>query len=266
VPAFKHFQKIWSEHGARAAGIPVVDRIGARLCGLTVAHVIWLTLENAKLPAALLGYAPRSRPHSADARAAIEAAASEWIGWSFRFLTADELLAFAQSPENQLDAAFVHERTQRGDRCFGALDGDRLAAYGWYALHEIQPEHCFGFGMRYSASTAYMYKGFTKPEYRSRRLHGATMGLALHHLGLDGITALVSTVDWTNQASLKSCWRLGYEPLGCVVSVRKGGQGGRRLLRVPRRAIARNVRFFIDDVTTANTARSQAKSEVTSSR
>ena len=66
------------------------------------------------------------------------------------------------------------------------------------------------------------------------------MAGALHALGEEGITSLVSTVTWTNRASLRSCARLGYEVLGNTTTFKVGrefgfyptqGQAPRRPLR-----------------------------------
>ena len=158
-------------------------------------------------------------------------------GFTARFLTPGEVAAFAADPANDLDPDAA-ARARRGDRCFGVLDGDALAASGWYALEVAEPRHCFGFGMRLPADAAYMYKGFTHPDYRGRRLHGYVMSLALRGLADEGVVRLVSTVDWTNAASLRSCWRLGYESLGRVV-LRRG-----RVVRVPPPLTALGVEVF----------------------
>ena len=134
-------------------------------------------------------------------------------GLEARFLTADEVRAFAIDPANDFDAEAA-ARVEAGGRCFGVLDGGRLAASGWYAVGKAPAEHCFGFGMRLPAGAAYMYKGFTHADYRGRRLHGLVMAEALRQMA--DVGCLVSTVEWTNAASIKSCRRLGYEFLGRV--------------------------------------------------
>ena len=45
------------------------------------------------------------------------------------------------------------------------------------------------------------------------------MGLALQELAKRGVTKLVSIVAWTNLASLKRCWRLGYIDLGNMLTI-----------------------------------------------
>jgi hypothetical protein len=46
------------------------------------------------------------------------------------------------------------------------------------------------------------------------------MGLALREYAASGVQALISTVEWTNDASLKSCARLGYRQLGRLARAR----------------------------------------------
>ena len=55
-----------------------------------------------------------------------------------------------------------------------------------------------------------------------------------------GITKLVSIVSWTNLASLKSCWRLGYINVGNMVTI---GSKNRAIGFYPAAAKERGVRF-----------------------
>jgi RimJ/RimL family protein N-acetyltransferase len=49
------------------------------------------------------------------------------------------------------------------------------------------------------------------------------MGLALRKFATHGVNALISTVEWTNDASMKSCARLGYRRLGLLAQARIAG-------------------------------------------
>ena len=55
-----------------------------------------------------------------------------------------------------------------------------------------------------------------------------------------GVTKLVSIVSWTNLASLKSCWRLGYISLGNMTTI--GGKS-HAIGFYPKAAKALGVRF-----------------------
>lgn len=205
--------EVYRQHGAAALGWTLVSAAGRRLAGLVFDEVVWLNVER---------ISPALKPDAA---------------FEFRFLTPEELERYAADPIHDLDSTLA-ERVRAGlDHCFAALDGGRLAAYGWYALDSIEPEHASGVGFRYGTDAAFMYKGYTHPDYRGRRLHGIGMGLALRALDRYGVRRLVSLVEKINFASLKSCQRLGYECLGTMVT-----QGPRaRLLSFPRAARARGV-------------------------
>src|SRR6185503_21359140 len=114
---------------------------------------------------------------------------------------------------------FIHPSLADGVRngrevCFAAFEGDRLAAFGCYTLGYVPPDQAAGAAMSFPSDVAYMSYGFTHPDFRGSRLHGLVMGFGLQQLATYGVTKLVSIVGWTNCASLKSCWRLGYTPLG----------------------------------------------------
>jgi hypothetical protein len=215
----RQFAKAKADHGRRAAWEWIADRLGVRLINLGVSEVVWLSLDN------------------------IQLAGEPPAGFEFRFLGPVEIAGFV-SPANELTDEHV-ERAARGqDLCFAALHGDKLAAYGWYALGSIEGEHCDGVNLSFPADVAYMYKGFTHPDFRGQRLHGYAMRLALEKLAVEqGITHLVSTVGWTNWPSLKSCDRLGYERLGRMVTY---GWEPLSRERYPSAAQARGVRFGRD--------------------
>jgi hypothetical protein len=138
------------------------------------------------------------------------------------FLSADRLRALSSDPPNQLEPAFLEDALAKGDECFGILDGETLASYGWYSNRptDIDGEVRLSFSARY----VYMYKGFTRPSHRGQRLHAIGMTLALAAYRERGFDGLVSYVDSTNHSSLKSCYRMGYQPFGHVVLLRAFGR------------------------------------------
>jgi GNAT superfamily N-acetyltransferase len=157
---------------------------------------------------------------------------------TMRFLTPAEVRRFAADPINHLSPEFG-ERADRGlDLCFAAIHGDQLASYGWYALHSIEAEHSAGTPVGLPADMAYMYNGFTHPDYRGRGLDGACMGGALSELRDRGVSRLIAFVYWSNSASLSSCERLGYRRLGLLAV----GPNGRPV-RVPPHARRQGVLF-----------------------
>jgi RimJ/RimL family protein N-acetyltransferase len=178
----------------------VADRVGGKVVNLKVVHVVWLDVSE------------------------VSVSAASYPDFTFRFLSADEISRFARDPAYDLDPEMAQRAADGRNSCFAALDGDRMAAYGWYAREWIEPEHCDGFGLRMPREVVYMYKGFTHPDFRGKRLHGAVMGLALRDFAADGVRALISTVEWTNDASLKSCARLGYRQIGLLARARVLGR------------------------------------------
>lgn len=139
------------------------------------------------------------------------------------FLDEAQLQRLARDPANELDASFLNEALAKGDRCYAILDGDKLAAYGWYSRQPTRidpPELLLGF----NPDMVYMYKGLTRPEYRGQRLHAIGMNRALQHYLEQGAKGIISYVESTNFDSLKSCYRLGYRHFGDIYLWRVFGQ------------------------------------------
>jgi len=211
-----HLAGIRRQYGTAAAVHWVADRLGRRLLGALSVRVVWLDAD--RLPG--------------------------WIqpdpDLDFRFLEPEEVRCFAEDPDYELEAAMAGQIEHGGDLCFGVFAGGRLATYGWYALGGVEAEHAMGVAMSFPSDVAYMYKGLTHPDFRGRRLHALAMGLALRELAEHGVTKLVSLVETTNFASLRSCARLGYVDLGRRISL---GWGRFRLVRAPRAAKQLGVGF-----------------------
>jgi hypothetical protein len=202
----------WRRSGSAGAVRLLADRVINRFVNLSVINVVWLDRGDLRLPP------------PTDAR------------FELRFLTVDEVRHFAA----EIGEEFAERAAGGRDLCFAALAGERLAAYGWYALESIEARHASGVAMSYPMNVAYMYNGFTHPDFRGARLHGAIMGLALQQLAERGVSRLVSFVDWTNTASMTSCYRIGYVLLGRVWRIRLRSH---ELLLTPRRARDLGVRF-----------------------
>lgn len=213
--------KLFRRFGAAAVARQISDRLGQAMSGRQVVEVVWLEPSGLKLA---LEHDPK---------------------FEFRFLDTHEVAEFAKDASNELDTQMVDRAAGGLDLCFAALCDGRLAAYGWYALDAIDADHNFGVAMSYPSTVAYMYKGFTHPDFRGARLHGLGMGLALQGLKQFGVTSLVSTVDWTNEASLRSCDRLGYERLGRIATT---GGDAFHLQQTPQAAVERGVKFGADAV------------------
>jgi hypothetical protein len=142
---------------------------------------------------------------------------------SFRagFADPDRIRAAATS-EYEMSPAFCDDAFARGDRCFALYDGDRLASFGWYST---QPTHISdGLVLHFEPAWVYMYKGFTHPDYRGKRLHGIGMSLALRAVTESGSRGLISYVKSNNFQSLRSIERMGYRIFGDIYLARVMGK------------------------------------------
>jgi len=139
------------------------------------------------------------------------------------FLPEKMIRHFARDEATGMSATFVAEALSKGDECFGFLEGETLAAYGWYSSRPTRidpPELVLSFGGGY----VYMYKGFTGQRHRGQRLHAVGMTMALRHYLSRGFSGIVSYVESNNFDSLKSCGRMGYVQFGSIYVVRIFGR------------------------------------------
>ncbi|HEX4414890.1 MAG TPA: GNAT family N-acetyltransferase [Lacipirellulaceae bacterium] len=196
---FQRLNAFRERHGSTSAIYKAFDVVLQKAFRTSVHHVVWLE-------------------HNA-----VESVTATDPRFVFRFLTADEVEQFAQDPSYYLSPTLAGAIRRGEELCFGALAGDRLAAFGCYTVGYVNPQQAAGAAISFPPDVAYMSFGLTHPDFRGYRLHGLHMGLALQELAKRGITKLVSIVSWTNLASLKSCQRLGYTSIGKMVTI-----GGRK--------------------------------------
>ncbi len=141
-----------------------------------------------------------------------------------QFLDETMLRAFALDPNTGLSAGFLDEALSKGDECYGILDGDgRLASYGWYARTPTRidpPKLRLFFGEHY----IYMYKAYTDPRHRGKKLLALAITGALKHYQQLGYQGLVAYVESNNLSSLQSCRQLGYSAFGTIVLIKLFGR------------------------------------------
>lgn len=135
-------------------------------------------------------------------------------GMQIKFLSEAEVREFAKNPAYDLDQAFIDESLANGDQCLAIVDGDKLASYGWYGkgATKVTGE----FNLNFTSDWVYMFRGYTNPAYRGKRLHAIGMAHAVKTFTEQGYKGLTSIVASTNAASLKSCERLGYTLTGRI--------------------------------------------------
>jgi len=204
--------------GLLATGLWILYRLAQRGMTLDVSRLVWLDGSRARF----------KKPIDP--------------GLAFRFLTSEEVREFSTDPTNELDESCASRLEENQHFCFAAVStcrsgAPRLAAYAWFSLHEVDAE-CnqgrhknTGVGFSYPSHLAFMYQGFTHPEFRGRGLYGMVNGLGARGLSERGITHLLSTMDWTNAAARRSCSRLGFAELGFVI---RWGWGRWMHTHVPR--------------------------------
>lgn len=217
---FKKCQKanaLRKQYGLFAPLQDAVTFLGEKICDFEATTIVWLEPESLNIDLELPG------------------------DTEMRFLTAPEVEAFAAQPELQIKSSLVARAHAGSDLCYAGFVDGQLASYGWYSLAPEVPADDFGLVMAGPATSAYMHNGFTHPDFRGRRLHGIGMGRALHALQDRGVTALLSDVDWANHASLRSCWRLGYQNLGNLYTF---GRGRCRFAIRPKAALQRGISFY----------------------
>jgi hypothetical protein len=132
-------------------------------------------------------------------------------GHQAKFSNIQEMKHFV-GKEYQLEYQFIKEAFAKGDIPYTITKDSRLCSYGWYAKapNEIYPGIKFIIPERH----IYMYKGFTHPEHRGMRLHAINMARALRELNNSSAHSFLSFVETQNFASLRSCYRLGYQKSG----------------------------------------------------
>jgi GNAT superfamily N-acetyltransferase len=191
-------------------------RIARRSCKVKTAHVLSLELAEAL------------RPSSPPA------------GLEYRWLTPDDIRAHAVDPANDLDSSLAERLANEHNFCLGAFDGLQLANYSWYATSSIEPEHCFDVGITYPPNTLYLYKAYTHPSYRGRRIHQCAVSRAARFFAERGLSRLIALVEFANWASLNSHKRMGFETVGWFATA---GRKPFWFNRYPRLADTMGIRF-----------------------
>lgn len=128
--------------------------------------------------------------------------------------TAQEMLEIFPDGVLDLSPQFLREALTRKDECLAIFLDHKLASYGWYAHHHAPFSEYLK--VSFDPSWVYMYKGFTAPEYRGKRLHALGKIKALKHFTPRGFKGLISYVEVVNYPSLISNHRLGYRDTGFV--------------------------------------------------
>jgi CelD/BcsL family acetyltransferase involved in cellulose biosynthesis/ribosomal protein S18 acetylase RimI-like enzyme len=202
--------------GVRAGASGLAYRLIRRSCRLTIAHVLRLDVTE---------LAPQLRLPP---------------DFECRWLTADEVRAFASDAANDLEDSLADRVNDGRNFCFGVLCNRRLVNYCWYSLGAISKEHSFGAGLALPTDTLFLYKAFTDPDFRGRHFHPSAVSRVVHEFAKRGISRVVALVENDNWPSLHSHAKLGFRRVGRMLV---GGRRPLRTERYPPTAIAMGIRF-----------------------
>ena len=150
------------------------------------------------------------------ARAEIDWGLVAGAGEHWTFLNQDEIRRFsAADPSLELDEAFIAAALARGDRCHAFVQDGSLGAYAWFASGPTPIQDSLT--AIFSPGWVYMYKAFTAPGFRGRRLYGIGVAKAMQSfLAQQNFQGLVSCVQSHNRSSQKGLQRIGFRTVGKI--------------------------------------------------
>ena len=143
-------------------------------------------------------------------------------GYAGAFATPEQLRAWQGDARLDLDDAFLRDAATRGDLCYAITWGSDLVSYGWYSKRPTSIAD--DLVLHFDEAWVYMFKGLTLPEYRGNRLHAIGMARALEAYEREGSNGILSYVESNNFASLRSCYRMGYQDIGIIMVSRVRGR------------------------------------------
>jgi hypothetical protein len=139
-------------------------------------------------------------------------------GYAHGFAMPRAVRRFAADTANEMSPFFVADAMARGDRCYAICDGLTPLSTSWYSTRPTR----IGMGdlvLYFAPRYVYMYKGFTHPSHRGRRLYTAGVSHAFGHYAAKGARGFISYVEGTNLQSLKSLERMGFRVFGSIYVV-----------------------------------------------
>ncbi len=166
---------------------------------------------------------------------------------TFRPLTAGEVRSHAKNSDLDLCESLADRLDCGLDYCIGAIRDGRLVAYYWLAVDSIEAAHnrgatvATGVAISFPRNMVFGYKAFVAKEARGRGIYVGLVHAAGRWACYElGARYLISTVEWTNQAALRSCRKQGLRSIGTVW---RFGIGKYLFTKSPKAALNRNIRF-----------------------
>jgi hypothetical protein len=200
MSAFKKLRDISKRYGCDATARFAIIRALNKLVHFECLEILTIDVDDAE----------RSFPGSG-------------VGLSCRWVDLEQLRTLAAADASlQITEEFLDDALRKKDRCYGVFFENNLVNYGWFSSRPtaIRDQLMFCFDPAY----IYRYKGFTRPEFRGKRLNAIGMSRALSSIAESGTRRIVAYVNSTNFASLRSCYRMGYERRGRVLITRAFGR------------------------------------------
>lgn len=113
----------------------------------------------------------------------------------------------------------AEERLTAGDLCFiGENNGD-IVHYEWICFNEIFPSFLER-NIRVRPNSAYVYKGYTVPKYRSKGISSAVLTNAANYLFQNGIKEMYVIIAPDNYPALRTWQKIGSRKLGEVTFIK----------------------------------------------
>ena len=199
----------------------LVSRFGyravRRLMLLSVTHLIDLDCEVAR---ARIGDALSSENASANRRGSSRGPVPEA---EYRFLSAEEVRLLAADGAYDLPGEMADRLLGDYDFCYAAIVDGNVVSYSWFAIDSIEETHNSngdlrsGVAMSFGSDVGYRYKGFTLVEARGQGFNQqVTLRGAVALADRVGVRRIITTIDWTNLAALRSCYASGHRFLGRI--------------------------------------------------
>jgi len=159
------------------------------------------------------------RPWMLIARVRIRAVEPEMLrqfptapGIEIREATEDELSRAAAAMPAALSSSFVIAARARGDVCAAAFDGPAMLSFSWFSFSEAPGPD--GTIVEFSNPYRYIYKSYTRDEYRGMRLQQPVLfALDAEHL-TKGYTHTIGYVETHNYASINAGVAAGAQWVG----------------------------------------------------
>lgn len=130
---------------------------------------------------------------------------------------ADEYLEFR--PEARRDR--ILSRWEAGNLCFVARHEGRIVACGWGTAAAARTDY-LQCAIELAPGDAYLYDGYTRPEWRSRGIFQALGAEELRALQRAGHRRAIRATAVQNAVALHAHTRVGFRPIGSIVRYRLG--------------------------------------------